>query len=558
MYPSDGYYTICSNTEALNGLYTTWLSVEDNSDDPNGYMMVVNASYAPGIFYEEEVTGLCENTLYEFSADILNLIKIGTQNHIDPSVSFLIDNVEIYNTGVIPKTEQWKQFGFSFVTTDSQSSITLTLRNNAPGGSGNDLALDNISFRPCGPSSFIGIESATTIFLCIDDDPLIVVADIDNGDGQVFAIQWQSSIDVINWTTLEDSINNTITHTTFTPGDYYYRYYSAGNEMNILNEKCRIISDVIKITILPDTYEASDTICEGLTYEFGNQRLTISGSYVENFESQHSCDSIVFLELVFVPPKEIVFEDIFISDPVCFGNEDGTIQVNTIIGGHGDLMYSILDGDDSISGASLSSDTYSVRVEDKYQCSDEMLITLVDPPEISVLLDMDTTVRLGDEVKFDPIFSTEFESVEWFGQGEFSCFDCENPAFIPFFTGNVNVFVIDENGCEAADSMHIKVDDMNSIILPNIFSPNDDNTNDFFTINYLGKSISQIAGFTVFDRWGGVIYNIDDLVIENGGILWDGYNGSGKVTTGVYVYRLEIQLINGDKISKIGNVTVLK
>ena len=83
--PPDGSYTICSNTGALNGLYPTWLAVSDNSDDPNGYMMVVNASFDPGLFYEEFVDGLCENTLYEFSADILNLIRgRHTANHIDP------------------------------------------------------------------------------------------------------------------------------------------------------------------------------------------------------------------------------------------------------------------------------------------------------------------------------------------------------------------------------------------------------------------------------------------------------------------------------------------
>lgn len=149
--PADGFYTVCSFTGALNGLYPTWIAINDNSNDPNGYMMVVNASFDPGVFYEEEVEGLCENTLYEFSADIINLIKVGTANHIDPNVSFLIDGVEVYNTGTIPKTERWRQYGFSFITTATQSSITLTLRNNAPGGIGNDLALDNISFRPCGP-----------------------------------------------------------------------------------------------------------------------------------------------------------------------------------------------------------------------------------------------------------------------------------------------------------------------------------------------------------------------------------------------------------------------
>lgn len=554
--PQDGSYTICSNTSALNGLYPTWIRTSDNSDDPNGYMMVVNASYDPGIFYEEEVVGLCENTLYEFSADILNLIKAGTANHIDPNVSFLIDNVEVYSTGNIGKTEEWKQFGFSFITNSSQSSITLTLRNNAPGGSGNDLALDNISFRPCGPSSFIGIDSDTTIFLCIDDDPLTVRADIDAGDGQVFAIQWQSSQDGINWTILEDSLNSTITHTNFEPGDYYYRYYSAGNEINILNEKCRIISDEIKLTILPDTYFESDSICEGLIFNFGSQQLTSSGTYVEDFESQYGCDSVVFLDLIFVSSKEMNF-DVSISDPSCFGFDDGVINVNTITGGNGGITYTFLNGD-NLEINSLPSGTYIIEATDRYGCAEILDIELFDPLEVSVFIGSDTTIRLGDGLSFEPDYSTDFATVLWTGQGEFSCNDCENTSFIPYFDGPVIVSAIAENGCVAKDSLSIIIDEENFITLPNIFSPNDDGTNDFFTIQYYGRSVSSVVSFAVFDRWGGKIYSANNLEVESGGILWDGYTLSKKAEVGVYTYVLEALLVNNVKIDKIGDVTVLK
>jgi len=555
--PQDGAYTICSNTSALNGLYPTWIRTGDNSDDPNGYMMVVNASFAPGIFYEEDVDGLCENTLYEFSADILNLIKIGTSNHIDPNVSFLIDNVEVYTTGEIGKTEQWKQFGFSFVTNSSQSSITLTLRNNAPGGGGNDLALDNISFRPCGPSSFIGVDSDTTIFLCIDDDPLTVIADIDGGQGQIFAIQWQSSQDGINWSILEDSMNSTITHTDFAPGDYYYRYYSAGNEINILNEKCRINSDEIKLTILPDTYFESDTLCEGFTYSFGTQQLSSSGAYVEDFESQYGCDSIVFLDLVLVSPKEIFF-DVNISDPSCFGFDDGDIEANSITGGNGGVTFSIFNSDNSAIGNSLPSGNYFIEAVDRYGCSELLDIELIDPPEISVFVGLDTTIRLGDALTFDPDYSIDFTSILWEGQGDFSCIDCEYPSFVPYFAGDVKVSVVDENGCLAKDSLNIKIDEQNFITLPNIFSPNDDNINDFFTIHYYGRSVSKVVSFTVYDRWGGLIYNINNLEVESGGKLWDGYKVSKKVGVGVYSYILQVLLVNDVKIDKIGDITVLK
>ena len=42
--PFDGSYVITNNT-SWPGAFPTWLKIKDNSNDPYGYMMVVNASY---------------------------------------------------------------------------------------------------------------------------------------------------------------------------------------------------------------------------------------------------------------------------------------------------------------------------------------------------------------------------------------------------------------------------------------------------------------------------------------------------------------------------------
>ena len=154
----DGQYTITNNIGDWWDNWPTWLRIDDNSNDPYGYMMVFNASYEPGIFYEQNVYNVCENTLYEFSADVINLIRRRANDHLMPNVSFLIDNEEMYHTGYIPQDEKWRTVGFTFTTKPGQTTIRLTLRNNAPGGYGNDLALDNISFRACGPIATVDIE----------------------------------------------------------------------------------------------------------------------------------------------------------------------------------------------------------------------------------------------------------------------------------------------------------------------------------------------------------------------------------------------------------------
>ena len=234
--PPDGYYTITNNTAVWSGLYGTWLQIRDNSDDPNGYMMVVNASFSPGLFYQQTIDGLCENTLYVFSADIINLIQQNVASHILPNVSFLLDGDEVYSTGSIPQTETWNTYGFTFTTGPGVTSLELSLRNNAPGGIGNDLALDNISFRACGPAALILPTDIANI--CEDGEPITITATIQGDQYANPTIQWQQSFDEgQTWVDIAGETDLDFMHTDLASGFYYYRYLLANSEDNLSNSK---------------------------------------------------------------------------------------------------------------------------------------------------------------------------------------------------------------------------------------------------------------------------------------------------------------------------------
>src|ERR1700753_1561346 len=84
--PQDGYYTIV-NAANLNpsACHPTWQTVNtDHTGNPDGYMMLINANYEPSIFFTQTANGLCPNTTYEFSAYILNLIRLAVSG---PDVS---------------------------------------------------------------------------------------------------------------------------------------------------------------------------------------------------------------------------------------------------------------------------------------------------------------------------------------------------------------------------------------------------------------------------------------------------------------------------------------
>ncbi|MEH6407408.1 MAG: DUF11 domain-containing protein [Leeuwenhoekiella sp.] len=146
-----------------------WQDLNDHTpEDTNGYMMVVNASYAPGEFYRATIE-VEPNTYYKFSAW---MVVVNSQETVDnvcgPSmiladVKFQVEDqsgvLGTTSTGEIPFSDpaNWEQYVFTFRTAPSDTSIDIVLINNAPGGCGNDLAIDDIKLVPLCDSDGDGV-----------------------------------------------------------------------------------------------------------------------------------------------------------------------------------------------------------------------------------------------------------------------------------------------------------------------------------------------------------------------------------------------------------------
>ena len=143
----DGNYAIMSQLPGAAGGW--WLAGEDHTPgDTNGRMMLINAAFAAGSFFSKTFTGLSAGTQYDFSAWITNA---NNGNPILPNVTFrVVDPVSgavlgTVSTGDMPRTPTltWNPFSLKFTAT--QPTVRLELVNNAPGGNGNDLAIDDIA-----------------------------------------------------------------------------------------------------------------------------------------------------------------------------------------------------------------------------------------------------------------------------------------------------------------------------------------------------------------------------------------------------------------------------
>lgn len=108
------------------------------------------------------------------------------------------------------------------------------------------------------------------------------------------------------------------------------------------------------------------------------------------------------------------------------------------------------------------------------------------------------------------------------------------------------------NGCIGADTVWIANDCY--INFPNIFTPNGDGVNDyFFPRNLLARGLTEFK-MEIYNRWGQKIYETKNT----DGLGWDGRFNDEPQPQGVFIYMISAKFKDGQKISKQGNVTLVR
>lgn len=108
------------------------------------------------------------------------------------------------------------------------------------------------------------------------------------------------------------------------------------------------------------------------------------------------------------------------------------------------------------------------------------------------------------------------------------------------------------DGCAASDTVWVRKDCY--LDVPNAFSPDGDNLNDYFIPRqWLSRGVSSFS-MTIYNRWGQEVFSTTNI----DGRGWDGkFNGVDQ-PQGVYVYVIQVQFKNGVQEKKQGNVTLLR
>jgi len=521
-------------------------------------MMVVNATFEPGLFYDQIVDGLCESTQYEFTADVLNIIRTEVADHLLPNVSFLIDDKELFSTGAIPQSETWETFGFTFTTDPGQNSIRLSLRNNAPGGFGNDLALDNITFRACGPEAFILPMSVANI--CEDGNPIALDVTVlgDQYDTPVY--QWQRSLDAgLTWEDIPGAADSSYLHTELSSGFYHYRFLLANDPANLSNARCRVSSTIKIVHVVPKFFAIRDTICEGLFSLLGSDSYNKTGTYIDSFISSIGCDSIVTLELQVIPDP-LIQVDFSAMDQSCHDITDGSFTIDHVENGVAPFEVYV-DGTvlNNSMLENLEAGTFDLLVVDRYGCSLADSFSIMAPEAFVVDLGPDTILFLGTELEILAQVSDLVQSYEWSSNPNEVCIqDCAGIRFTPIQDQVIELTAISVDGCRSTDTIAIRILKDVRMYFPNAFSPNGDGINDRFNGQSNRLGIETIDRFSIFNRWGSLVWSGTNILPDDPLVGWDGTIGDSRAPTGTYVFVAEVRLLDHSIMSFSGGVLLLR
>ena len=83
--------------------------------------------------------------------------------------------------------------------------------------------------------------------------------------------------------------------------------------------------------------------------------------------------------------------------------------------------------------------------------------------------------------------------------------DCIEPNLQALHDATYEVRFTDSYGCEVVGQVKILVNNQTDIYIPNVFTPNGDQINDWVTV-FGGESIQEVKLFQLFDRWGNLVF----------------------------------------------------
>jgi gliding motility-associated-like protein len=567
----DGQYGIRKTTADIASGQRQFGVWHIGNDRSGGNMMIVNADYTAGKFYETRVSNLCSGSQLYFSAWLANLIPAGSSNPLDPILRFEIASattgtvLSSFVTAAIPRFSSltWTQYGFNFSLPAGETSVVLRIFNNQVGGLGNDLALDDIEFTLCG-ATIAPVVSGTQ--LNTNDACVGSMINISGNVSGIFytnpAYQWQFN-NGSGWVNVPAANTPNLTINNIQKTDSGNYRLLVAEAANINSNNCRSVSAPIPVHVFAPVapmLRSNAPVCEtkdvllivpvdaiayiwtanGAPLNMSNDTLRIRNATTGNNGMYHvrlitkggcsSMDSVVVAVQSNLLQRALPFDTL-----LC---DAQTLDVDA----QQSLATSYLwnDGTTSPQRTLSATKVYSLLTSDGVcDRTDSFIVSRNFTPTVQLI--GDTTLCANETLLLNATHPLA-DFYLWSNNSTDSSIIVTTPGTYSVAVGN---------GCGiAVDDITVYYKDCaDMIFVPNAFTPNDDRLNDVL----YAKTYFRIEAFDfkIYNRWGQQIFFTNSIFTG-----WDGRMNNSKAPPGLYTWTVNYKR-NGKVYTQKGTVLLI-
>jgi gliding motility-associated-like protein len=472
--------------------------------------------------------------------------------------------------GDLPEMDPYSWTSQSFLfTAPANGAAILKIVSNAAAGCGNEFAIDDISFRPCGPSittAFVN-NTATQLVICETNQQNIPMTANYTGTYANPVYQWQVSDNSgFSWTDIPGATTINYVKPPTPVGEYWYRCWVSDASI-VASNSCRFASDFLKIQVVnPPFAQATNYVfgCYGSTvylfaaggtsYEWTGPNgffANVQGPAIPNVNFSHTGQYVVKVT----------------STPGCFAYDTTTITIYAApVATLTPTAINICEGDSVQLNAGgslryrwsppvgLSNDTipnpfakptnditYTVRVYNEYTCYDTAVVSIKVLKKPKAFAGPDQFFRKGKPVQLNGNATGANVNYSWSPSTYLDNPNVLTPVARPPATIIYTLTVRSNVGCGTSTD-DVKLEIIDKLFIPNAFTPNRDGLNDKWEIITFDEY--EAATVEVFNRWGQVVYRGTGKNYKP----WDGMYKGKPVSPDTYVYLINLR--NGKPVFK--------
>jgi len=252
-----------------------------------------------------------------------------------------------------------------------------------------------------------------------------------------------------------------------------------------------------------------------------------------------------------------IISELMLEKPSCAIATNGSILIETIKGGTGPytVAFNGAAPTTDLFWENLSAGSYSILIVDSYGCETSETIDLPLGKGTQVDLGPDFAANAYSPIILSPniIFGLA-SSYTWTPA---VCNGCSSANFVLTQDTIISITIVDDFGCEDTDEIAIKIIRQKEIYAGNVFSPNGDGNNDYWRL-YPRSIQSVIKELQIFDRWGALVFAINNLPAESSESWWRGTIGGKEAGQGVYVYFAKVETSPREFTELSGEITLIR